>query len=297
MSVNDAGDGRTNPFNGSDINRAEIWNMLVARDIEAFVKADWSMVAGDFVEEGFFGIDAAKAQSANEWRLKFPSLGAYREEWLAQAKETQGLADPEEALAGIHAATRLTDIDIRGDVAVAHKKFNGHVQLKDGLLDRLYWQTLYNCRRVDGQWKIASFVGYMPFDLGRDAIDAITYSTAEQHVTAGPYAPAVTLSGDAKIVVISGQAPVNEKGDVVGDTLEEQSRLTLENCRTQLAAAGCGFEDVFKATIYLTDLSEWGAFNDIYKTVLKPPYPARTAIQAGLLPGFQVEIEMWAAKR
>lgn len=297
MTERDAGAGMINPFVGVDSARSDIWDMLVARDIKAFVDADWSIVADDFVEEGFFGIDAAKSSAQDDWRLKYPSLEQYRDEWLSQAKETQTLADPEEALKGIHAATRLADIDVSGDVAVAHKKFDGHVVLRDGSIDRLNWQTLYNCRRVDGRWKIASFVGYMPFDLGRSEEGAITYSTAAQHVTAGPYAPAVTLSPDAQIIVISGQAPVNERGEVVGDTLAEQSRLTLENCRTQLAAAGCGLEDVFKATIYLTDLAQWGAFNEVYKAVLKPPYPARTAVQAGLLPGFQVEIEMWAAKR
>ena len=130
-----------------------------------------------------------------------------------------------------------------------------------------------------------------------DPMAAILYPQSSQHVTAGPYSPVVGVSREAEIFVISGQAPVNTLGEVVGETLEEQSKITLENCLTQLSAAGCTFEDVFKATIYLTDLANWDRFNEVYKEYLKPPYPARTAIQAGLLPGFQIEIEMWAAHK
>ena len=118
-----------------------------------------------------------------------------------------------------------------------------------------------------------------------------------QHKTAGPYSGVTGVQPQASIYVISGQAPVNLDGEVVGDTLEEQTRVTLDNCKTQLAAAGCGLEDVFKATIYLTDLATWDRFNVVYREYFSEPYPARTAVQCGLLPGFQVEIEMWAAKQ
>ena len=78
--------------------------------------------------------------------------------------------------------------------------------------------------------------------------------------------------------------------------MEDQARVTLQNCRTQLLAAGCDFQDVFKATVYLTDLSHWSAFNAVYREFMSEPFPARTAVQTGLLPGFLVEIEMWAAR-
>lgn len=126
---------------------------------------------------------------------------------------------------------------------------------------------------------------------------ALIYPNSSQHLTAGPYAPVIGVSKEADIFVISGQAPVNAAGEVVGETLAEQSRVTLDNCMTQLDAAGCGFQDVFKATIYLTDLTNWDEFNDVYKEYMAEPYPARTAIQCGLLPNFLVEIEMWAARK
>ena len=72
--------------------------------------------------------------------------------------------------------------------------------------------------------------------------------------------------------------------------------MTLDNCRTQLEAAGATLADVFKVTVYLTDLADWERFNTVYRETFSPPYPARTAVQTGLLPGFQVEIEMWASK-
>ncbi|MEP4755468.1 MAG: hypothetical protein ABJZ74_22280, partial [Nitratireductor sp.] len=62
--------------------------------------------------------------------------------------------------------TNMRDIDIDGDRAVLHKKFNGAIARPDGEPTRLKWQTLYFCRKVDGVWKIAGFVGYMPHPLG-----------------------------------------------------------------------------------------------------------------------------------
>lgn len=117
-----------------------------------------------------------------------------------------------------------------------------------------------------------------------------------QHRTAGPYTPVVGVSPNATLFVISGQAPLDLEGRVVGSTIEEQSRVTLQNCRTQLEAAGCDLGDVFKATVYLTDLSNWAAFNSVYREFMREPFPARTAVQCGLLPGFLVEVEMWAAR-
>lgn len=127
-------------------------------------------------------------------------------------------------------------------------------------------------------------------------IDAAFFAAAHrQHRTAGPYTPAIGVNGNATLFVISGQAPLDMEGHVVGTTIEEQTRVTLENCRTQLQAAGCDLKDVFKATVYLTDLANWAAFNAVYREYMNEPFPARTAVQCGLLPGMMVEVEMWAA--
>jgi 2-iminobutanoate/2-iminopropanoate deaminase len=119
---------------------------------------------------------------------------------------------------------------------------------------------------------------------------------ASQHVTAGPYSPVLIVS-PGQLVVISGQAAIDHAGNVVGETIEEQARLTLHNCRQQLATAGCTLADVFKVNVYLTDLAEWPRFNVVYREIMPEPRPVRTAVQAGLLMTLKVEIEMWAVKK
>jgi hypothetical protein len=145
----------------ADPDRRAIWDMLVVRDIAAFVGQDWAMVAGDFIEEGFTGVHAHKSPNPDEWTLAFPTLAAYREEWLRQAAESASAKFAEPLGEGIHRATRLEQIEISGDSAIAHKKFDGKIALADGSFDILNWRTLYICRRHQGSWKISGFVGYM----------------------------------------------------------------------------------------------------------------------------------------
>jgi enamine deaminase RidA (YjgF/YER057c/UK114 family) len=284
------------PFPAADSDRLQIWRMLVERDIDAYLARNWGMVADDFIAEAFYGLDARGAHDPARWRLAFSSLSDYRDEWLRQAEATFRTADPARARSALFAATNLTDIDVQGDLALARKKFHGALPHRDGSSSGLKWQTLYVCRRHAGRWKIASFVGYLPNDVENDT-RAFHPAATQQHKTAGPYTPVVGVAAGARLFVISGQAPLDLEGRVVGSTIAAQSRATLDNCRIQLEAAGCTLADVFKATVYLTDLANWQAFNEVYREYMQPPYPARTAVQTGLLPGFLVEIEMWAVKR
>lgn len=118
---------------------------------------------------------------------------------------------------------------------------------------------------------------------------------ATQHRTAGPYSPVIEVDA-TRLVVLSGQVAVDLDGSVIGDTIEEQTRATLDNCRRQLAIAGCTFADVFKVNVYLADLADWARFNSVYEQAFAEPLPVRTAVQAVLIDPFRVEIEMWAAK-
>lgn len=118
---------------------------------------------------------------------------------------------------------------------------------------------------------------------------------AKQHKTAGPYSPVLEIDC-RKLVVISGAAAIDMDGNVVGTTIEEQAEMTLENCRKQLASAGCTLDDVFKVNAYMKDLALWGRFNAVYEKIMPAPRPVRTAVQAGLLPDLLVEVEMWAVK-
>ena len=118
---------------------------------------------------------------------------------------------------------------------------------------------------------------------------------ATQHRTAGPYSPVLEINC-SKLIVISGQAALDQNGNVIGTTIEDQTKKALDNCASQLRHAGCSMEDVFKVTAYFDDLSLWDRFNDVYINYMPKPYPVRTALGTKLLPGLMVEVEMWAAK-
>lgn len=288
-----------NPFNEQDPDRYQIWEMLVKRDIEAFTNNDWEAVAGDFVEEGFMGIDARHSGNPDTWHLSFPDLQSYSEFWLDQAANftrTDWADDPQQKLLE---ATTLRDIDISGNTAIVHKKFDGSIRKKNGEIDSLNWQTLYRCRKIGETWKIAGFTGFLPHPIGiapasRPPVELP--EGASQHVTAGPYSPVLKIN-PGQIVVISGQAALNQKGETIGDTIEEQTKVTLENCQHQLESAGSSLDEVFKVNAYLTDLKLWPRFNEVYKQYFTKPMPVRAVVETGLLYDFLVEIEMWAIRK
>lgn len=151
-----------NPYS-NDPDRHAIWEMLMPRDFEAFAAQDWSMVEPDFDKTRFLGIHAHFSPNEDDWDAAFPTLEAYRDEWLRQAaesaQETFTHPLPEQLLG----AVTMNQIDINGDVAVAHKKFDGKVEKADGSMDTLNWQTLYFCRKNDRRWQITGFVGYMKY--------------------------------------------------------------------------------------------------------------------------------------
>lgn len=151
-----------NPF-ADDQDRAAIWDMLMPRDFEAFAAQDWSLVEGDFDEARFLGIHAHFTDDPNTWDAAFPSLSAYRDEWLRQAAESARLKYAAPLPEQLLKAVTLDRIEINGIVAVAHKKFDGVIELADGGEDRVNWQTLYYVRKEGGRWKITGFTGYMKY--------------------------------------------------------------------------------------------------------------------------------------
>lgn len=103
----------------------------------------------------------------------------------------------------------------------------------------------------------------------------------------GAYSAGVR-AGD--FVFVSGQVPRDPRtGALAGDDFASQVRQTLTNVRGVLEAAGASLADVVSVTVYLADVDDWGAFNDIYKQTFQPPYPSRTAIGANLR-GILIEI-------
>lgn len=288
---------RSNPFQNSDEERAAIWDMLVTRDIAAYVRQDWAPIENDFDDESFEGIDARLSFDPDDWVLAFPDVESYREQWLANARDTASkrhLVAIEDAL---YDATELDRIEVAGDRATAYKKFNGWFRPAGEPHVRLEWQTVYRMRRVAGSWKIAGFVGFLPLRAaGTRGLQSAKGrpAGAVQHTTAGPYSPVLHVRPD-ELVVISGQAAIGPTGELLGESVEDQTHATLANCIQQLGTAGCTLAEVFKVNVYMSDLGEWQRFNAVYESYMPDPAPVRTAVQAVLLPGLRVEVEMWAA--
>ncbi|MDQ0456455.1 hypothetical protein [Rhizobium paknamense] len=155
-----------NPFSPDDPARHAIWEMLVPRDIDAFLAADWTVVAGDFIEDGFYGISGNHQADPGQWTLAFPTLAAYRAEWLRQAEDFAAKRYAEDPRIAIFNTTTLEEIDVKGDAALARKRFKGGIRRADGAFDSMEWQTLYSCRLHQGRWKLSGFTGYLPYSMG-----------------------------------------------------------------------------------------------------------------------------------
>ena len=288
-----------NPFNEEKENdKAQLWEMLVERDSLAFVNQDWNMVRDDFVQDHFFGIHANFESNPDSWKISFPSLELYKLEWLKQSKEFADESWIEKPIDILIKVTYLDDIEISGDKALLHKKFSGFAEKINGEKVSFSWQTIYRCVKVNENWRISGFTGYLPLNGISKSFEEypkkISPAESSQHITAGPYSPVLKVN-TSNIVVISGQASIENDGNILGDNIEEQTELTLRNCQKQLLSGGASFNDVFKVNVYLEDIKNWDRFNLIYKKYFDDPKPVRTALETGLIEGLLVEIEMWAA--
>lgn len=97
---------------------------------------------------------------------------------------------------------------------------------------------------------------------------------------AGAYSPAVRAGN---LVFVSGQTPRDPAtGELVGATIEEQTRGTMANVARVLKSAGATMENVVSVTVYLADEDDWGAFNEVYKSIMHPPYPTRATVGVSL---------------
>jgi len=110
-------------------------------------------------------------------------------------------------------------------------------------------------------------------------------------VPAGPYSHAVVANG---FVFISGQGPADPETGTMPDAFTDQVRQTLRNVQTILEAAGSSLENVVKVNAYVTDLTRFAEFNDVYKEFFQDDPPARTTVGTALL-GILVEVDCIAA--
>ncbi len=120
--------------------------------------------------------------------------------------------------------------------------------------------------------------------------------TSQAPAAIGPYSQAI--DSGAGLVFVSGQLPIDPAtGAFPEGGVQAQTRQSLTNARAILEAAGLGLKNVVKTTVFLADMGDFAAMNEIYAQFFAAPYPARSAVAVKTLPkGALVEIECIAAK-
>jgi 2-iminobutanoate/2-iminopropanoate deaminase len=120
-------------------------------------------------------------------------------------------------------------------------------------------------------------------------------STVAGPKAVGPYSPACEAEG---LVFCSGQIPLDPAtGEIVGETVGEQTRRALDNLKLLLEENGLGLAQVVKTTCYLTDLTTFAEFNAVYAEYFPEGAPARSTVGVAALPkGATVEVEALAVR-
>lgn len=122
-----------------------------------------------------------------------------------------------------------------------------------------------------------------------------TIHTLKAPAAIGPYSQAIEVNG---FVFASGQIPIDPAtGSFVEGGVKEQTRQALTNASQILQEAGTDLSHVVKTTVYLADMADFVAMNEVYAQFFSEPYPARSAVAVKDLPkGALVEVEVLAAK-
>ena len=120
-------------------------------------------------------------------------------------------------------------------------------------------------------------------------------STENAPKAVGPYSQGVCTNG---FLFVSGQIPIDPTtGNFVSGGIREQTKQALLNVKAIVEAAGLKMSQVVKATVFLADMNDFVAMNEVYASFFSEPFPARAAFQAVRLPkDAMVEIEVIVAK-
>ena len=123
-------------------------------------------------------------------------------------------------------------------------------------------------------------------------------STIDAPGAIGPYSQAIeTKIGDSAIVYASGQIPLNPETGEIAEGIQEQTRQALSNVKAILAASGMTVDNVVKTTVFLADMNDFAAMNEVYGATFSEPYPARSAVAVKTLPkNVLVEVEVIAIR-
>ena len=109
----------------------------------------------------------------------------------------------------------------------------------------------------------------------------------------GPYSPALKIGN---LVFLSGSIPLDPStGQLVEGGIKEQTTRVMDNIKALLEAAGASFANVARTTVFMVDLGEFAAMNEVYSSYFTAPYPARSTVQVAKLPrDVRVEIDVIA---
>ena len=119
-------------------------------------------------------------------------------------------------------------------------------------------------------------------------------STKNAPAAIGPYSQALDMGC---MVFVSGQIPVDPATGAMAEDVRAQAAQSLTNIKSILAEAGVGMDDVINTTVFLADLGDFAAVNEVYASFFSEPYPARSCVQVAAIPkGAKLEIECIAAK-
>jgi 2-iminobutanoate/2-iminopropanoate deaminase len=115
-------------------------------------------------------------------------------------------------------------------------------------------------------------------------------STSDAPAAIGPYSQAVRAG---ELLFVSGQIPIDPaSGELVRGDVQTETRQVLNNLKAILEAAGSSLEKVVKATVFIADMNQFGAINDVYAEFFSTAPPARACVEVARLPkDVQVEIE------
>jgi len=120
--------------------------------------------------------------------------------------------------------------------------------------------------------------------MGKEAI-----KTPNAPAAVGPYSQGIKAND---LIFVSGQLPMTPDGKLVTDDIAAATKRSLQNVSAVLATAGASMNDVVKVTVFLVDMADFGAMNEVYKEFFTEPYPARAAVAVKTLPkGAPLEIE------
>ena len=120
-------------------------------------------------------------------------------------------------------------------------------------------------------------------------------NTSKAPKAIGPYSQAIEANG---LVITSGQLPIDPAtGEFAPGGIKEQTRQSLTNAKAILEEAGIGLGNVMKTTVFLSDMNDFAAMNEVYAEFFNEPFPTRSAIAVKTLPkNALVEVECIAAK-